>query len=392
MRPMFVTGSLVHGGAERHSITVMNRLADRGHECHAVYVKDDPSQVGRIRLALGGTIRCLDARSYFDPAALHEFAGHLRHLRPSALVAANGYALMVAGMANLLSGVRAPLIATFHTTQIYDTRERIKLVLERPFFWQADQCVFVSGLQRDYWLPRGVRGRRNTVIWNGVDTAYFNDRDAAVMRGTQRAVLGYAGSDYVIAISAVLRPEKNHVQLVEALAALRAGGIPARLLIIGDGPTRPAIEDRARRCGVRDAITITGFQQDVRPFVAAADVMVLCSVAVETFSLAALEAMAMGRPVIHAELGGAAEMIDPGHNGLLFPVGDTPALVEALRILSRKALAVRMGRRAREVVQSKFSEHAMVDRYEELLLESRNSQPRNGPPRKVRTKAQEMTQ
>ena len=139
--------------------------------------------------------------------------------------------------------------------------------------------------------------------------------------------------------------------------------------MIGDGPMRAAIEARARELGVESDVLITGFQQEVRPFIAACDVMVLCSVAVETFSLAALEAMAMGKPVIHAELGGAAEMISQGSNGFLFPVGDTKTLISKLALLANRSLSEEMGRTARSIVESRFSETAMVERYENLLVE-----------------------
>jgi len=79
--------------------------------------------------------------------------------------------------------------------------------------------------------------------------------------------------------------------------------------------------------------------------------------------------MALGKPVVHSDVGGAAEMIRPGRNGFLFPVGDTAALVERLAALSDRAMCERMGGRAREVVEAQFSERAMVERYEKMLLE-----------------------
>jgi len=109
LRVIFVTGSLPHGGAERQSIAVMNRLAERGHECHAVYVRNDPSQLDRIRLREGGTVRCLNATRYLDMRALADFAAHISRIRPSAIVAANPYALMYSSLALRLSRVRAPL-------------------------------------------------------------------------------------------------------------------------------------------------------------------------------------------------------------------------------------------------------------------------------------------
>jgi glycosyltransferase involved in cell wall biosynthesis len=182
-----------------------------------------------------------------------------------------------------------------------------------------------------------------------------------------RRVLGLADTDYMVGMCAVFRPEKNHLQLVEALARLRGRGIAARALLIGDGPMRPAIEARARSLGVD--IVITGLQGDVRPFLAASDALALCSTSVETFSLAALEAMALGRPVVLSDIGGAADMVRPGREGFLFPAGDTLALVERLAALADADLRCRIGASARETVEARFSERAMVDSYERLLQE-----------------------
>jgi glycosyltransferase involved in cell wall biosynthesis len=369
LRPMFVTGSLVHGGAERHSITVMNRLAERGHSCHAVYIKNDPSQLERIHRREGSTVRCMNAAHFIDRRAIEDFAAHIRCVRPSVIVAANGYALMNASLARFRARLPVPVVATFHTTQVFGAKEHIKMLIDRPFFWSAARTVYVCEMQSHYWRARGVCSRDNEVIHNGVDTGHFDRRISSDEQRSWREAYGLSVTDYVIGISAVLRPEKNHLQLVDAVAALRRMGIPARVLMIGDGPMRAAIEARARELGVESDVLITGFQQEVRPFIAACDVMVLCSVAVETFSLAALEAMAMGKPVIHAELGGAAEMISQGSNGFLFPVGDTKTLISKLALLANRSLSEEMGRTARSIVESRFSETAMVERYENLLVE-----------------------
>jgi len=166
----------------------------------------------------------------------------------------------------------------------------------------------------------------------------------------------------------MLRPEKNHIQLVDAIAALQLRGIPARALIIGDGETREAIQAAAHDLGVAREIVITGLKQDVRPYIAACDVMVLCSYT-EAFSLSAVEAMALGRPVVHSDVGGAAEMIAPGRTGFLFPVGDTGAFVDKLAILADRTVSARMGREARTTAETLFSEKKMVDRYEKALQE-----------------------
>jgi len=368
LRAVFVTGSLSHGGAERHAISVMNRLAERRHECHAVYVKNGAGLLDRLRLRGGGTVRCLNAASYFDARAVRDFAAHISSISPSVIVAANPYALMHAWLALRFSCLDVPLIVTYHSTRLLGAKERLQMAMYRPFFWTADCSVFVCEKQRRHWLRRGVVSRRNEVIYNGVDTDEFRDGWSAQERAALRGRLGFRDADYVVGISALLRPEKNHLQLVDAIAMLRRSGVPAKALLIGEGEMRPAIEARARELDVGADVVIAGLQQDVRPCIAACDAMVLCSVT-EAFSLSAIEAMALGRPVVHSDVGGAAEMIVPGHNGYLFPVGDTRALVDRLALLAEGTVARRMGLNAREVAESHFAEKAMVDRYEKLLLE-----------------------
>jgi len=378
LRLIFVTGSIAHGGAERQTIALANRFAERGYECHAVYIKNQGSgQIGRLQLGKAGTVRCLNATGYFDRGSLTDFATHISRIGPAAIVAANPYSLMYSVLAMRLSGRRAPVVITHHATQLLGLKEQLQMLLYRPFIWMADRSVFVCHRQRRYWFRRGVFSPSNDVIHNGVDTDEFHDdRDPEERRKLRRA-LDITDTDYVIGISAVLRPEKNHLQLVDSIALLRKKGIPARALLIGDGEMREAIESRARELNVEKHLMITGFQADVRPYIAACDVMTLCSIT-EAFSLAALEAMALGRPMVHSDVGGAAEMIFPGRNGLLFPVGNTGAFVDKLAILADRAVSRQMGREAREVVKELFSEKRMVDRYEQTLLELYGTGPKRG--------------
>jgi glycosyltransferase involved in cell wall biosynthesis len=273
---VFVTASLCHGGAERHTITLVNRLAERGHDCHAVYIKSDAGQLDRIRLRDGGSVKGLGATRYLDRRALADFAAHISRVKPSVIIAANPYALMYSRLALRLSGVSASLAVTFHTTLLASAKEWLQMLYYRPFFWTADCVVFICEAQRGHWLRRLVSARRNAMIYNGVDLGYWRPWSASD-REAQRAALGFAANELVIGMCALFRPEKNHLQLIEAVGALRRRGVAVRALLIGDGEMRPAIELRARELGISDAIVITGLQQDVRPFVAATDVVVLCS-------------------------------------------------------------------------------------------------------------------
>ena len=372
MKPLLLTGSLGLGGAERHAITLANRLAGRGHECHFAYVKPEHEQLARVRLPAGGTTLCLGARRYLDLQALGRLAAELKAIEPSVVLAANPYALMYATLARARSGIRAPLVLIYHSTRWPGLKQQAQLLAYRPAIWAADCTVFVCQYQRRYCTRRLLLSRHNTVIHNGVDTHHFADHWSARGRQAVREALGYSESDYVIGIAAALRPEKNHVQLVEAIARLHRTGLPAKALLIGDGPTRGPVEARARALGVGQDVTITGFREDVRPYLTACDVVCVCSLT-EALSLAAIEAMAMGRPLVHSQVGGALELIEPGSNGLLFPRGDTAALVDCLAQLAHRPTRLAMGRRARRKAEAAFAEEAMIDRYEELLLEMSRS-------------------
>jgi L-malate glycosyltransferase len=368
MRLMFLTGSLAYGGAERHAITLANRLSERGHECHSAWVKRESAQLGRLRLEEAGSAFSLNAARYLDLRAAGRLAGALARHRPQAVVAANPYALMYASLARALSRVRVPLIVIYHSTRSPGLKEQAKLLVYRLCMWAAERAVFVCEYQRRYCLRRGLRSRRNAVIHNGVDVQHLREAATPAERRTLRAALGYTDADYVLGIAGGLRPEKNHVQLLEAAARLRARGLAAKALFIGDGATRTAIESRARSLGIAQHLVITGFRDDIRPLVTACDVMCMCSFT-EALSLAAIEAMAMSRPVVHSQVGGAAELIEHGRNGLLFPVADTDALIDCLVRLADDGTRATMGRAARDTVERRFSERRMIDCYEELLLE-----------------------
>ena len=368
LRIMSVTGSLAQGGAERHAVALMNGLSVRGHECHTVYVKREEDLLDRVRSGDHGTVLCLAASRYFDWQALRRLARHIDCVQPSVIVAANAYALLYAALALRIARTQARLIVTFHSTKLVSVKERLQMLAYRPLFWSADRLVFVCAAQKRHWLRRALFARANQVIHNGVDIAQFGTASREPARSRIRAGLGIRDGDYVIGLPAMLRPEKNHLQLVDAIALLRDAGIPAHAVMIGDGEMRASVEARARERGVAAYVSITGLQRDVRPYIAACDAVTLCSFT-EAFSMASIEAMAMGKAVVHSNVGGAAEMVFPGHNGFLFPVGDTAALAQRLAMLADPAVAASMGENARRVAVHFFSEKTMVDRYEQMLRE-----------------------
>ena len=190
--------------------------------------------------------------------------------------------------------------------------------------------------------------------------------------------MGFAPQDYVIGLCSSLRPEKAHGDLLQAIGQLRSQGVAAKALFIGDGPERATIESAARDLGLGDHVVITGLQEDVRPFIGCCDVMTLVSHAIETFSLAALESMALAKPLVMSDIGGASEQVLHGQTGLLFEPGDLTTLADHLQTLESESLRARMGAAAQRRVRQLFTVETMTGGFTgqiERLLGTRGSSP-----------------
>jgi glycosyltransferase involved in cell wall biosynthesis len=122
----------------------------------------------------------------------------------------------------------------------------------------------------------------------------------------------------------------------------------------------------ASSLGVYEDVAFAGVQSDVRPFIAAFDVFALVSFT-EAFSLAALEAMAMGIPAVLSDVGGAREMVVDGETGFVFQTDDVEQFIAAMNALRENDTAKVMGMAAHRFVNAHFTHKSMVDRYEQLF-------------------------
>jgi glycosyltransferase involved in cell wall biosynthesis len=223
----------------------------------------------------------------------------------------------------------------------------------------------------------GLHARRDTVIHNGIDTARFTDQWSAQDKRQLRRAQGFADEDLVVGVCGVMRPEKAHGDFLRALACLAGRGQRVCGWLIGDGPLRASLEREIDELGLRDRVRISGFVQDVRPLVAACDAMAITSTT-ETFSIAALEAMALGKPMLMTDVGGAGEQVRHGYSGLLVPVGDVEAVADGLARWLEPACREAMGLHAQADVRASFDVATMVQGFErqfQALVEGVPSQP-----------------
>jgi N-acetyl-alpha-D-glucosaminyl L-malate synthase BshA len=174
------------------------------------------------------------------------------------------------------------------------------------------------------------------------------------------------------------RPVKRILDVVETFARV-AKALPARLMMIGDGPDRSAAEHLALRLGVADRIHFLGKQDNVNELLPLADLMLMPS-EMESFGLAALEAMACSVPTIATRVGGVPELIDDGVNGLLFPLGDVDAMAAAaVDLLSDPPCLAAMALAARRNASERFCSTRIIPLYEQyyerVLARSTELQP-----------------
>jgi glycosyltransferase involved in cell wall biosynthesis len=361
---MLMVSSLTVGGAERHTVTLANRLAEQ-FTVDVVYLKPATALLGEIDRQRVRSVTCLDVRAKLDPRAVWRLRRLFDACGTRLVLCTNMYPLLYAQLAGMAARRRPAMVEVFHTTIVRDWRDRLQLAAYAPFLDLDTRFVFISEAQREYWTRRGLRTDAVT-IHNGVDVDRYTGDPGGADPVAVRAELGFADRDYVVGICAVLRPEKAHHHLLEAVARLRDEGVAWRVLIVGDGPSRPDIERATDRLGLLDDVRITGMVDDVRPLVAACDLMALVSTAVETFSISALESMAMGKAMVMSDIGGAREQVDDGVHGAVFPPGDIDALCRCLRYARDRDRLAAMGRAARDRVVEEFSETRMIDRYAAL--------------------------
>jgi N-acetyl-alpha-D-glucosaminyl L-malate synthase BshA len=255
-----------------------------------------------------------------------------------------------------------PIITTLHGTDITLVGlDRSYLPITQFGIEQSDGVTAISGYLRDRTREAFSIQGEIEVIRNFVNCDVYVRSPTKVVAMRPR----FAGADEKLLVHlSNFRPVKRILDVVEVFARV-AAAIPARLMMIGDGPDRSSAEHLALRLGVADRIHFLGKQDNVNELLPLADLMIMPS-EMESFGLAALEAMACSVPTIATRVGGVPELIDDGVNGLLFPLGDVDAMAAAAVDLLRDAprLAA-MAAAARKNASDRFCSTRIIPLYEQ---------------------------
>jgi glycosyltransferase involved in cell wall biosynthesis len=363
---LFVLSSLGVGGSECKIARMANRLKEDDVGVTLACLNGPYTLESSVRRDV--PLHKLERRGKFSFSAVWRLRRLLLQARPATVIAVNLYAALYVACATALLSHRPRTVALVNTSTFRGRRlwkRMYQAVLSR-----FDLTVHGSQAQRRFWVDADRQaGDNSTVIYNGVDSAHFEPVVAHEEAKRLRARLGVSAQTLLMGTIGRMRPEKNQEVLLTALRHLRVARVDVHLVIAGDGPLRDFLARRAVELEVADRVSFVGELDDVRPVLTALDVFVLPSTAIESFSNAALEAMAIGRPVILSDIGGAREMIDDGVEGYVVSPTELsarlPALIAALYADQRKRQ--QMGQAARLRAETRFSVGAMVAAYHALL-------------------------
>ncbi|HYK62658.1 MAG TPA: glycosyltransferase family 4 protein [Bryobacteraceae bacterium] len=239
--------------------------------------------------------------------------------------------------------------------------------LERMASRWCDRIVCVSEFHHRWALELGMcHPSRILAIPNGIADIASQTRIPA---SETRRLLGAQPSDLLILSTSRLAGDKGLEYLIEAAAMIRPGARAVKVAITGDGPVRPRLEDQAQRLGVTDRVMFLGFRHDIGDLLAACDLVVIPSLR-EGLSMALLEAMAAGKPIIASAIGSHRELAAQAEMARLVPPANSRALYEAIqKLLGDPALMTRLGATARALFESRYTEGRMLNAYRDLYLE-----------------------
>lgn len=364
------------GGAKTHVHSLLQNLS-RGMDITLVCFRDGP--FAREAAELGIETRVCSGGFF---SALREVRRMIAE-EGFELVHTHGSRANLAG-AILRSTCGRPVVSTIHSDYRLDYMGRPLAaatygVLNVLALRRIKYHVGVSDAMRDLLISRRFPRETTFAIYNGLDFSREPKRhDRAAF--CARVGANVAPGDIVVGAAARLDPVKDLATLVRGFAAAREGHPELKLIIAGEGPERPALEALAEELGVRGAVTLAGWLDDMEEFYSALDINSLSSLS-ETFPYALTEGAAYRLPTVASAVGGIPRLIEDGKTGFLFAPGDWEKLGARLaQLASDPGLRERLGAAVHERAAREFSVEATCREqravYEEIL--EREARGRSG--------------
>jgi N-acetyl-alpha-D-glucosaminyl L-malate synthase BshA len=257
---------------------------------------------------------------------------------------------------------KLPFVTTLHGTDITLVgQDRSYLPITRYSIEQSDGVTAISQYLRERTLREFEIQNHIQVIYNFVNCDLYKRTTESVKLRKEYA----PGGERILMHLSNFRPVKRITDTVEIFDRVRKK-IPCKLVLIGDGPERSKAEWLAMQKGIHNDVLFLGKQDQVNEKLPAADIMLIPS-ELESFGLAALEAMACEVVPIATDVGGVPEVVEHGKTGYMASVGDVDSMAKfAIDLLQDENKLKEMGKACREVAHSKFGSDAIISQYEDF--------------------------
>ena len=339
---MHVYSRLDVGGIELILMRLLPRLNTGRYRVSLCLIKRAGDLAGELR-GLGVPVHVVPIRGRFRPGSMFALARLFRRERVSIVHAHVREANTSAAVAARLARVPV-VIGTVHSLDTIRGRRRI--LQDRVVDLFRDAMVTVSDAVRDdYCRSVGISPAKCVTIYHGIDLDEF--ASGGPSREEVRASLGLPLDARVVIMVARLVPEKAHETLIEAAPRIAAEVPSLRFLIVGEGSRLEELRGLVRDRGAAELFHFLGKRRDIRDLYRAADVSCLTS-SREGFSIAVVESLASGLPVVATDVGGNREAIGDGVSGYVVPPADAGAVAHRLAsLLHDDALRARMSEAAR---------------------------------------------
>jgi glycosyltransferase involved in cell wall biosynthesis len=307
--------------------------------------------------AAGAEVRAISFRGDLWPPAILALARLLRRERPGALLLHDPHAVSAGLVASRLAG-RLPLVA------VRRVDFPLRGAVSRAKYAACDRVIVVSRAIGSVVERGGVPPERLRLVYEGVP-----DRRPAPGGEQALAELGVPPAVPVVGNVAALTGHKDQATLVEAMALLRPRRPEVRLVIVGEGELRGALEAQVRERGLADRVVFAGFRRDLDRLLPAFSVFCLSS-RLEGLGTSLLDAMAFGLPVVATAAGGIPEAVEDGVTGRVVPPRDPGALAGALaEVLADEERRRALGAAGRRRFLERFTAERMVDETLRVLEE-----------------------
>lgn len=355
---LHVIDSVESGGAETVFVQIAHGIQNAGYR--SIVVLNGRGWVDAELRRRGLAPIVIESRGSFDLQLLKRIVALIAAERVdvihSHLLGSNVYC----AMAGLLT--RKPVIATFHGMVDIGVDERLRWLKQWVMRRGVTRFVTVSQRLRDAVLATGwLSLEKTTVIYNGAEASRYGKSS----RRDLRTRLGIGDHALLIGSLGNLHPAKGYEYLIGAAPRIIARHPEVHFVIAGEIKPHLAatLREQAAKEGVAQRVSFIGFVEDSAVFLSQLDLFLLTSLS-EGFSIATVEAMASGLPVIATRCGGPEEIVTDRHTALLIEPASVDAIIRAvLEMLATPALAHGLALAAQEFAKSHFSMEAMLNRY-----------------------------